>query len=197
VGLPEARDHLSSLGRSLRWHGGLSADVVVGPDGPCFIDINPRLVEPANAYASGVDLAAALVAVARPTPAPRATRETMVVEVDRAGGTDTHQLLVAVLGAAARGRRGPIAAELLAAVTHRGAYAGSVEELSPIAHDPRAALPVLAAAVTTLVAPSAYSWFADGSVANYALTPTGWEAILAASLTTAAWGGLPGCDWPR
>src|SRR3984893_17587245 len=35
--------HLESLGRSLRWHGGLSADAVLTDAGPVFIDINPRL----------------------------------------------------------------------------------------------------------------------------------------------------------
>ena len=64
--LPEAREHMARLGAALDWHGALSADVILGPDGPRFIDINPRLVEPVNALASGVDLAGALVEVARP-----------------------------------------------------------------------------------------------------------------------------------
>src|SRR6185312_9035091 len=63
--LPDARQHMTRLGAALDWHGALSADVIIGPDGPRFIDINPRLVEPANALASGVDLAGALVEVAR------------------------------------------------------------------------------------------------------------------------------------
>ena len=63
--LPEAREHMAGLGAALGWHGALSADVIIGPDGPRFIDINPRLVEPVNALASGVDLAGALVEVAR------------------------------------------------------------------------------------------------------------------------------------
>ena len=62
--LPEAREHMAALGAFLDWHGALSADVILGPDGPRFIDINPRLVEPVNALASGVDLAGALVEVA-------------------------------------------------------------------------------------------------------------------------------------
>ena len=54
------------LGAALDWHGALSADVILGPDGPRFIDINPRLVEPVNALACGVDLAGTLVEVAGP-----------------------------------------------------------------------------------------------------------------------------------
>jgi glutathione synthase/RimK-type ligase-like ATP-grasp enzyme len=46
--------HLESLGRSLRWHGGLSADVILTSAGPVVIDVNPRLVEPGNAWRPGV-----------------------------------------------------------------------------------------------------------------------------------------------
>ena len=62
--LPGVREHLARLGAVLGWHGALSADVILGAAGPVFIDINPRLVEPANALASGVDLTGALVEVA-------------------------------------------------------------------------------------------------------------------------------------
>lgn len=47
---------VSQLGNGLHWHRAISADVVLSPDGPVVIDVNPRLVEPANAAASGVDL---------------------------------------------------------------------------------------------------------------------------------------------
>ena len=69
--LPEAREHLAQLGAALRWHGALSADVILGPAGLQFIDINPRLVEPVNALDSGVDLVRALVEVARSGPSPQ------------------------------------------------------------------------------------------------------------------------------
>ena len=72
--LPEAREHMAGLGAALGWHGALSADVIIGPDGPRFIDINPRLVEPVNALASGVDLAGALVEVARSGRSARISR---------------------------------------------------------------------------------------------------------------------------
>ena len=47
----------------------------------------------------------------------------------------------------------------------------------------------LAAAVATLAAPRAWSWFAAGSVANYALTPQGWQQIKRAA---GAAGSSPG-----
>src|SRR6266704_1663629 len=163
--------HLDSLGRSLRWHGGLSADAILTDAGPVFIDINPRLVEPGNAWRSGVDLVGPLLdaACGRVPQAQPPGRP----------GVATHQLLLAALGAGAdgRGRRG-VAAEILGALTHTGSYRGSAEELTPVRGDPLAALPVLVAAVAMLIRPALWSWFAGGSVAGYALTPAGWDSLL-------------------
>ena len=55
VDLPLVREYLAQLGAHLGWHGALSADVILGADSPAFIDINPRLVEPANAARAGVN----------------------------------------------------------------------------------------------------------------------------------------------
>jgi hypothetical protein len=91
----------------------------------------------------------------------------------------THQLLLAVLGAAQRGsgRRG-VASELLEACRRRGPYSGSVEELTPEHRDPIALAPLALASVATLIWPPSWSWFASGSVENYALSREGWEQIL-------------------
>ena len=60
---------------------------------------------------------------------------------------------------------------------HSGEYTGSTEELTPVAHDLRSALPVALAALATVAWPGAWSWFASGSVSGYALTPEGWEML--------------------
>ena len=61
---PAIREHLARLGRQLGWHGALSADAILGDAGPCYIDINPRLVEPGNAWRAGVDLVAPMLDLA-------------------------------------------------------------------------------------------------------------------------------------
>ena len=171
VEVPGVLEALERLGRHLGWHGGLSADVILGGDGPVFIDINPRLVEPNNAWASGTDLVGAMLAALggddtrrRPPGRP---------------GCNTHQLLLAVLGAAQHGggRRG-VASELLDAARHRGSYADSTEELTPIRRDPRAVLPVLAASAVTLARPAGFAVFVSSSVSNYALSASGWQMLL-------------------
>ena len=175
--LPEAREHLAALGAALRWHGALSADVILGRAGAQFIDVNPRLVEPVNALASGVDLVRALVEVAcTGTSAPQPPGRP---------GERTHQLLLAVLGAAQHGGRREIARELGNALTRRGDYRASREELTPGGGDPLAALPVVLTAAITLVQPAAWRRFTGGSTAAYSLTPAAWHALTASGAARA------------
>lgn len=159
-----------ALGRGLRWHGALSADVILGPAGPVFVDLNPRLVEPVNAARSGVDLVAPLLdlATGRQPPSQHAGRPDVT----------THQLLLALLGAAQHGGRRRVAAEITRAALGRGEYRDSAEELTPLRADPMAAVPVAIAAASTLIRPATWHGFAAGSVRGYALTEDGWRQIL-------------------
>jgi biotin carboxylase len=183
--LPEARTHMAALGAFLDWHGALSADVILGPDGPRFIDINPRLVEPLNALAYGVDLAGALLEVAR-----HGSARSIEPQPAAAPGARTHQLLLAVLGAAQQGGRRDVARELTRAVLHRGEYRGSREELTPGRGDPLAPLPVTVTALATLIRPAAWRHFVGGSAGAYSLTPAAWRQISQAA------GGGPGAGAP-
>jgi hypothetical protein len=170
--LPDARAAIATLAAGLGWTGALAADVVVTAGGPVVIDVNPRLVEPVNAARSGVDLVGPLLDLA--------TGGHPAAQPGGRPGVATHQLLLAVLGAAQRhGTRRAVAAELLAAVRHRGAYRDGTEELTPIAGDLRSAVPVVVATGAVLVRPSAWRALATGSVANYALSAPGWAAVRA------------------
>jgi hypothetical protein len=177
--LPMVGDHLTRLGSELSWHGALSLDAILTADGPSYIDINPRLVEPANAWRAGVDLVDALLRVACEEPTPP-------IEPGRSG-IRTHQLLVAVLGAAQRSaQRRAILRDVLQAASGRGAYAKSVEELTPVRGDPRTAIPLIGATAVTLARPAAWRWFSHGAVDAYALTPRSWRSIANANAETFA-----------
>ena len=188
--LPEIREHLATLGGALGWHGALSADAIVSDVGLMYIDVNPRLVEPANAWHAGVDLVAIMVNLARGiTPASHPAGH---------NGIRTHQLLLAVLGAAqSTGRRRAVLGELRQAAARHGSYARSAEELTPLAGDWRSVVPVAAAATATLVRPRAWRSFATGAVAGYSLSPTGWQAILDRGRTGTAATGLPAAGGPE
>jgi hypothetical protein len=91
----------------------------------------------------------------------------------------THQLLLALLGAAAdRGRRG-VARELAAAARRRGLYAESEEELTPAPGDPVAAAAIVGLSAALLVWPGLWRTLSSGAVSAYALTPEAWQAIRA------------------
>src|ERR1019366_1773243 len=126
VSLPATRHHLEALGASLGWHGGLSVDVIVGADGPLIIDVNPRLVEPANAAASGVDLVGTMLGHARGGQ--------VRVAPEGGPGVRTHQLLLAVLGAAERGGRSKVLGELVSALRHICGYPACNVEPLPVRH---------------------------------------------------------------
>jgi biotin carboxylase len=173
---PQIREQMAALGAALGWHGALSADVILDRDDARWIDVNPRLVEPGNAYRAGVDLVAAYVEVARGNGVG-AARSAAGAEDGRPGHV-THQLLMSVLGAAQRGAtRGAIASEVLAAVRHRGAYDKSIEELTPTRGDARTAVVPIAATAAVLAKPSLFRWFTSGAAPNYALGADGWRTL--------------------
>ncbi len=164
------RDELERLGDATQWHGALSVDAIVADGCAFIIDVNPRLVEPANAYAAGTDLVAALLGVAVGTVAQP--------EGPSHQGVRTHQLLLSILGAAQRnGRRRDVASEIVEAMSHRGVYRDSTEELLPMAHDWRTIVPTLAATMATLIQPRWSRIFTNGAVAHYALTAAGWREL--------------------
>ncbi|MHB1519595.1 MAG: hypothetical protein ACYCVN_04390 [Acidimicrobiales bacterium] len=171
VSMPDARRWFEILGGDLHWHGALSADLILGDDGLVFIDVNPRLVEPQNAYFSGVDLVRAMMELAadgHPAPQPEGRP-----------GVATHQLLLSVLGAAQHGGgRLGVVTEVLHAGRRNHDYLASREELTSLTHDLKALVPLAMATAATVAVPGSWSWFASGSVSNYALTGEGWHQLL-------------------
>jgi predicted ATP-grasp superfamily ATP-dependent carboligase len=162
-------EDLARLGRGLEWHGALSLDAVLTAEGPLYIDVNPRLVEPGNAWLAGLDLVEALLHVtlgSRQDPIRSAHPDIA-----------THQLLIAILGAAEKCGRSGVLRELCNAALRRGSYCDSYEELTPIRNDPLAAIPVASAAAALLAAPALSRLFTRSAVENYALTPSAWRAI--------------------
>jgi predicted ATP-grasp superfamily ATP-dependent carboligase len=148
VSRPQVRTFLATIGEKLAWHGALSVDYLLPDDGatPLFIDCNPRLVEPMNAYLAGVDLVGLLLRVSNgQTPA--------AVPEGRAA-VRTHLAMQALLGSASRGgTRRDIFRECWRLLVGGGPYAGSIEELTPVRLDWLSAVPLAATAIALLAAP--------------------------------------------
>jgi predicted ATP-grasp superfamily ATP-dependent carboligase len=163
---PEVRDTVERIGHALAWHGALSFDYIVeeATATPHFIDANPRLVEPMNAWISGVDLPGALLQVSLGETAP--------VQPDGRAGVLTRLGLMGLLDAARRrNRRRDVLREigLLAAASER--YRGSREELVPVLTDPWCAVPLAIVIARLLLQPAAAARFSETTVSAYSLTP--------------------------
>jgi len=169
--IPGIKAHLETLISALDWHGPLSMDVILAAEGAVVIDVNPRLVEPMNAFLAGSDLVRATLDLALHHHPP--------VQPDSKAGVRSFQLLLAILGVAEKeGRRLRVMREFFRAVAKQEPYAEGTEELTPLRGDPLAAVPVAAALLVTLISPKLWKAFHTGAVSSYSLTPVAWDRIL-------------------
>lgn len=151
VSRPQVRGYVETIGQRLDWHGALSVDTIMPHDDatPLLIDCNPRLVEPMNAYRSGVDLVGMLLGLS--------LAETPVALAESREGVLTHLAMQALLGAASRGgTRFDIIRECAQLAAASGPYAGSSEELTPVGLDWFSGVP-LVVTISILVASPAFA----------------------------------------
>jgi predicted ATP-grasp superfamily ATP-dependent carboligase len=171
---PKVRETVERIGQALKWHGALSFDYIRddATKTPHFIDANPRLVEPMNAWLSGVDLPGALLQIS--------LGETPPVQPDGREGVLTRLGLMGLLDAARRrGRRRDILREIGLLAYGSGRYRSSREELVPLLTDPWCAIPLSVVVAGLLRAPAAAAQFSEATVAAYSLTPSAVQRLRA------------------
>ncbi len=162
----EVRETVERIGQALKWHGALSFDYIRedASGTPHFIDANPRLVEPMNAWLSGVDLPGALLQMS--------LGETPAAQPEGREGVLTRLGLMGLLDAARqRNRRRDILREIGLLASGSGRYRGAREELVPLLTDPWCAIPLGFVVARLLRTPAAAARFSDTTVAAYSLTP--------------------------
>jgi predicted ATP-grasp superfamily ATP-dependent carboligase len=162
----DVRDIVERIGQALNWHGALSFDYIRddATKTPHFIDANPRLVEPMNAYLSGVDLPGALLRISLGKTPP--------VQPSGRAGVLTRLGLMGLSDAARQhNRRRDVLREIALLAFGSGRYRGSREELVPLMTDPWVAIPLAVVMARLLLTPQAAIRFTDSTVAAYSLTP--------------------------
>jgi predicted ATP-grasp superfamily ATP-dependent carboligase len=162
----EVRDIVGRIGAALTWHGALSFDYVreARSGTPYFIDANPRLVEPMNAWLSGVDLPGALLLISLGEHPP--------VQPEGRAGVLTRLGLMGLMDAARRrNRRRDVLNEMILLASNAGRYRGTQEELVPLRSDPYCVIPLAVVAARLLRAPQAAAGLSASTVAAYSLTP--------------------------
>jgi len=162
----QVREIVERIGHALDWHGALSFDYILddATKTPYFIDANPRLVEPMNAWLSGVDLPGALlqISLGETPPAQAPGREGIVTRLGLMGLLDA---------ARQRNRRRDVLREIMLLAACSGRYRGSREELVPLLTDPWCAVPLGVVITRLLRNPATASRFSETTVAAYSLTP--------------------------
>ena len=161
---PVVRAHLEKVGQALDWHGALSIDNIMPDDGdaPLLIDCNPRLVEPMNAYRSGVDLVGLLLLIS--------LGETPAALPEGREGVLTHLAMQALLGCGRAAARGAILpGNVCACLRSSGPYAGSTEELTPVRSDWMSAVPLAMTAALLLASPKSAIKLARGGFGAHLL----------------------------
>jgi predicted ATP-grasp superfamily ATP-dependent carboligase len=163
---PEVRSIVENIGQALQWHGALSFDYIRDDTSatPYFIDANPRLVEPMNAWLSGVDLPGALLQVS--------LGETPPTQPEGRAGVLTRLGLMGLLDAARRRqRRRDILKEIALLAFYAGRYRRAGEELIPLWTDPSCAIPLAVVVAKLMLAPESAAKISQSTVAAYCLTP--------------------------
>ena len=162
----EVREIVERIGQALRWHGALSFDYIRDDQSktPYFIDANPRLVEPMNAWLSGVDLPGALLQLS--------LGEVPAVQANGRAGVSTRLGLMGLLDAARRRHlRRDVLLEILKLSAGAGRYRDTREELVPLWTDPPVAIPLAVVIAKLLIAPESAARLSETAVAAYSLTP--------------------------
>lgn len=164
---PQAIADVTLLGAAVGWHGGLTLDYLHHDGVPTYLECNARTTEPANAFASGVDLPMLTIALSRGDKLPDApligrpgvrTHTALNMTVGCVGQPQPRIGVLRTLGKAARWR------------LSRTSWDAQVLPLS----DPPSVVPVLVAGARVLVAPDSGGELVAGAANNYQVP---WSAI--------------------
>jgi hypothetical protein len=169
------REHIAALGEALSWHGGLTLDYLHENGSPHYIECNPRTVEPGNAAASGVNIPELQV---RLTLGEELAGPTLVGRA----GVRTHGTIALLMGGAAGGAsRRSLLGQMRDAIGHRGLYADSSEQLTPVLRDPPSLFPAGFVSARLLLSPRQAAGIANHAVSGYSIDPTSVEKVTRAA----------------
>ncbi|KIW29762.1 uncharacterized protein PV07_05551 [Cladophialophora immunda] len=178
--LPVFEDDMKKLGAFLKYDAALSIDAILVEGIPYYIDVNPRITEPMNAFEAGVDLVESLLSISTSARRAETIRPIPPSPVCGIENINTHQFVLAAMKAVESGRFA-LLLEIFTALLGLGEYANSTEELTPVRDDPLSAVFLCVFTSLVLLGGGRVAKYLDkSSVSNYALSPSGWEAILKA-----------------
>ena len=163
---PVVCEHVRVLGDYLGWHGPIALDYIYDESAaqPYYLEANPRLVEPMNAYLSGINFLELAIQAALRIGGP--------VDQPLLGkpGVRSHSLMAILLGLANEGspRRDLIRA-IIQSIKNQGIFNDSQEDLMPLSLDLVSTIPFLVVLTQLLINPQRANKIAKQSIDSYSL----------------------------
>lgn len=161
------REHIEKIGQHLKWHGGLTLDFISHNHQPYYIECNPRMVEPANAYKAGVNFPKILIDLAQGKESKSG------ISLGKPG-VKTHSLLALVIGTAERtqSRR-----KIWQTIREWLFKSDSAEVLTPIRKDLPSVIPLVVIAIRLLLNPKSVKKLVAHTVDHYSVDSTTIKAV--------------------
>ncbi len=161
------REHIEKLGHHLKWHGGLTLDFIFLNHHFYYIECNPRMVEPANAYKAGVNFPKLLIELAQNNDSQPD------ISVGKPG-VRTHSLLALIIGTAEKTQSRRKIWETIRLWLFKS---DSDEVLTPIRKDFPSIIPLVVIAIRLLLNPKSVKKLVEHTVGHYSVAPATIKAV--------------------
>ena len=153
------REHVEKLGQYIQWHGCLTLDFIRRGDQFYYIECNPRMVEPANAYKAGVNFPKIMIELASHS---YAKPEVILGQA----GVETHSLMALIIGTAekTKSRR-----KILQTIKYWLLRRDSEEVLTPVWKDLPSIIPLVTIILRLLIKPKSVENLVNQTVQHYSV----------------------------
>ena len=153
------KKHIEKLGQFLQWHGALTLDFIRTDGHFYYIECNPRMVEPANAYKAGVNFPKIMIELAN------GCYSKSDVSVGQAG-VGTHSLMALLIGTAERTKSRK---KILQTIGQWLFKSDSEEVLTPVWKDFLSFIPLAIITIRLLINPGSVTKLVNNTVKHYSV----------------------------
>ncbi|EHJ51538.1 ATP-grasp domain protein [Streptococcus macacae NCTC 11558] len=153
------KKHVEKLGSYLKWHGSLTLDFIRVHHQFYYIECNPRMVEPANAYKAGVNFPKMMIALSN------GSYSQPDIGIGKAG-VKTHSLLALIIGTAERTKSRK---KILQTIGQWLFKSDSEEVLTPVWKDFLSFIPLATITIRLLINPKSVTKLVNNTVKDYSV----------------------------
>ena len=153
------KKHIEKLGSYLKWHGSLTLDFIYARHQFYYIECNPRMVEPANAYKAGVNFPKMMIELGKGI----CSQSDICIGKS---GVKTHSLLALIIGTAERTKSRRM---ILQTIGNWLFKSDSEEVLTPVWKDFLSFIPLAIITIRLLINPGSVTKLVNNTVKHYSV----------------------------